>query len=102
MIRVEVHAIRFVEFFAPLDERVGNLLGLRIGLTDDIVDVRKDGVGGAVILEMAEIYGAVCQKDRLIWRIEADRRTPNDVLDVDSESESYQYEKTSENPDQIR
>ena len=65
-VRVETHAVRFVKLFAPLDERVRDLLRFRIPLADDVVDVRQDGMRSAIVLEVAEIHGAVCKEHGLV------------------------------------
>ena len=71
-----------MKLFAPLDERVGNLLCFRIPLADDVVHVREDGMRCAIVLQVAEIHGAVRKEE--VWRAELNRVPTNGVIEMKS------------------
>ena len=41
---IEIHTVRGVQFFAALYEHIVGLLGIGIGLGDDVIDIREDGM----------------------------------------------------------
>ena len=65
LLRVEIHAVGFVEFLATLDEHVAGLLGFGICLRDDVVDLRQHGSMTAVSLQVTEIDGAIGEQNGL-------------------------------------
>jgi hypothetical protein len=85
-----------VQFLAPLDKRVGDLLGLRISSAHNVIDIRQDGMRSAVVLQMTEIYGPIAKQHCLKGRAEMDRASANGVIDMNTEG--YKHQKAHQNP----
>jgi hypothetical protein len=64
--RIEIHAVRFVEFLAALDEDVVRLLGLGIRLRHDVIDFAQHGLMASVTLQVTEVNRAIGKQHRLI------------------------------------
>jgi hypothetical protein len=63
---IEIHAVRFVQFLAALDENVAGLLGFRICLRCDVINFRQYRLTAAIALEMPEVNGAVGEQHGLV------------------------------------
>src|SRR5579864_4103341 len=72
LIGVHVHAIGAVQFFAALHQDVRALLGGGIGLSDDVINFRENGVRCSVALYLGIVDGAIRQQDGLVGCREGD------------------------------
>src|SRR5664280_1361393 len=64
--RIQVHAVRAMQFLTPLHQYIRDLLVVRIGFAEDVVNVSQHGMATTIARQLAVIHGTITQQNSLI------------------------------------